>query len=305
MTLWRVLGVIVVAAALTVRTTATARAVSGTVEIDAVAVDAYGQTVRGLLKDDFRVREDDRPVQIDTLTEVSALGSGGREDARTIVLMLDDSDVPPELTSMVQDIARMFIARKGSADSLNVVRLNHRSEEAIGGESVALSRIADYRAGMIPFFGRETLETALTKVAKVSRQLGAVEHRRKAIVCIGSPRTFDIAEPRDHRNSLLWPSWVAAMTSASRANASVYVVDPAGVTGQIKLSGSYGLVAHTGGDTLYNSRSFEAMVERIWREAGHYYLLGYTPSVSSRELHKVDVTVTRSGTRVRARSTRG
>jgi hypothetical protein len=64
-------------------------------------------------------------------------------------------------------------------------------------------------------------------------------------------------------------------------------------------------VAQTGGDTLYNSRAFEAVVERIWREAGHYYLLGYTPFPTSRELHTVDVTVARSGTRVRVRSTRG
>ena len=304
MTRWCVLGVLAIAAVLTQSTT-TARAVYGTVEIDAVAVDDRGQTVRGLSKQDFRVREDDRLVVLDSLTEVSALGGGGREEGRTIVLMLDDSGVPPELTSVVQDIARMFVARKGSDDSLNVVRLNRRSEEAASGESVALSRIADYRAAMIPFFGRETLETALKKVAKVSRQLEAVEHRRKVIVCIGSPGIFDIAEPRDQRDSLLWTSWVDAMASTSRANASVYVVDPAGVTGHVRLTSNYGLVAQTGGDTLYNSRAFESAVERIWREAGHYYLLGYMPPPSSRELHKVDVTTTRSGTRVRARSTRG
>ena len=66
----------------------------------------------------------------------------------------------------------------------------------------------------------------------------------------------------------------------------MYVLDPAGVAGHIKLTSNYGLVAQTGGDTLYNSRAFEAVVERIWREAGHYYLLGYTPSPSPRELHR-------------------
>ena len=305
MTLWRALAVVAVAATLTERTRTSARAIFDVVEIDAIATDDRGQTVRGLLKEDFRVREDERPVTLDWSREVSALGAGGREDARTIVLLLDDSGVAPELTSTVQEIARMFVARKGAADTLSVVRLNKRSEEAIGGESVALSRIADYRAGMIPFFGRETLETALTRVAKVSRQLEAIEHQRKVIVCIGSPGTFDIPEPRDQRNSLLWRFWIDAITSASRANASMYVIDPVGHTGRLKVTSNYGLVAHTGGDALYNSRSFEPMVERIWRDAGHYYLLGYTPFASSRELHKIDVTVTRSGTRIRARSTRG
>jgi len=47
------------------------------------------------------------------------------------------------------------------------------------------------------------------------------------------------------------------------------------------------------------------VVERIWSEAGHYYLLGYSPALSKRELHRIQVSVGRQGVRARARRSRG
>ena len=44
--------------------------------------------------------------------------------------------------------------------------------------------------------------------------------------------------------------------------------------------------------------------EAIAREAGHYYLLGYWPAASRRELRSIDVNVARKGVRVRARQRR-
>jgi hypothetical protein len=43
----------------------------------------------------------------------------------------------------------------------------------------------------------------------------------------------------------------------------------------------------------------------VVHEAGHYYLLGYTPTARSRELHSIDVSTRPSGLRVRARHRRG
>ena len=73
----------------------------------------------------------------------------------------------------------------------------------------------------------------------------------------------------------------------------------------MKLSGSTSLVAQTGGEAFYNSNKFEQHVERIWSEAGHYYLLGYSPALSNRELHRIQVSVGRQGVRARARRSRG
>ncbi len=280
------------------------RASQDQAEIDAVVLDDHGQTVEGLTANQFQIEDDGLRMPIDSFREVSASGTGGRGDARTVVLVLDDTAVPPTLTSRVQQIARLFVDRMGPSDRLSVVRFNNRTDEAAGNRSTALDRIADYHAGAIPFFGRETFENALKMVTKLSRRFEDAEPRREVIVCIGAPRVFDVKEPLRLKGSLLWPYWVEALAAASRANASLYVLDPAGVTGRIWVTGS-GVAEHTGGTAFANTSDFEHVVDQIWREAGHYYLLGYGASLPSGRLHDVRVNVAGHGLHVRARRSRG
>ena len=166
------------------------------------------------------------------------------------------------MTTRVQTIARMFVERMGRDDRVNVVRFNRRSDEAAGDRSAALSRISSYGAGMVPHFGRETYENALTRVTQLSRQLEADEHRRKAIVCIGAPEIFNIGEPARGSAGLIWPYWTDALRAASRTNAAVYLIDPAGATGDVKICGSASLTAQTGGEAFVNSNDFEGAVSR-------------------------------------------
>ena len=77
-------------------------------------------------------------------------------------------------------------------DEFSVVRLNNRRDEAFGDRLEALLRISEYRSDALPFFGRETVENALRAFAKVSRTLEPIEHRRKALVCIGVPEVCGI-----------------------------------------------------------------------------------------------------------------
>lgn len=275
------------------------------VEIDAVVLDDHGGIVAGLQQGDFHVREGGRPVTVDSFSEVSSLGIGGGAGSRSIILLLDDSTVPPQATSIVQDIARLVVAQANAADKISVIRLNRRSDEVVWNQPIALSRIAEYRAGMTPFAGIETLQSALSQVTKLSREFERVEHQRKVIVGIGSREVFDIPEPRDRENSLLWTAWTAAVAGAARANVSVYVIDPAGLTGRVQISRSTGLVAETGGAAFYNSHDFQKAVDDIWREASHYYLLGYAPVRSSAGLQAIDVAVGRPKVHVRARRMRG
>ena len=102
---------------------------------------------------------------------------------------------------------------------------------------------------------------------------------------------------------MIWPAWVAAITAAARANVSVYCVDPTGARGGSNSS-SNGLVQITGGRIFAHGNDFLTAANAIWREAGHYYLLGYWPAASKHELRSIDVTVTRKDVRVRARQTR-
>jgi len=61
----------------------------------------------------------------------------------------------------------------------------------------------------------------------------------------------------------------------------------------------------TGGTAFGNSNNFGQFAERIWSEAGHYYLLGYWPAGRTRATHTIDVKVARKGAHVHARHRRG
>jgi VWFA-related protein len=271
------------------------------VELDAVVVDGHDRTVRGLHQADFQIKEDGRPITVTSFTEVSAAGISGQGDRRSVVLLLNDTGARPTGTLIVPGIARLFMSRARPVDEVAVVRLSQRDDEAVGDRNQALARIDEYRGGIVPFFGRETIENVLKTVARVSRQLEPLAHRRKNLVCIGPRTVCDIYLPVP-KSTLLWPYWVEALSATARANVSVYAVDPSGVRGQLDRGG--GLTDHTGGAAII-SNNYEPAADRIWDEAGHYYLLGYTPTATARDLHSIDIKVKGDGLHVRARQSRG
>jgi VWFA-related protein len=271
------------------------------VELDAVVVDGNDRPVRGLHRDDFQIKEDGGTVAVTSFTEVAAAGISGHADSRSVVLLLDDT-IGPAGTSIMQDIARLFLSRARPADAVGVVRLTHREDEASGPFLIARERIDEYRSNALPYFGRETIENALQALTSISKQLEPIEHRRKTVICIGRRSVCDLYLEQPE-TSLVWPYWRDALSAAARANVSLYVADPAGVSGQIDLGD--GLVQHTGGADFVRSNDFARAADAIWAEAGHYYLLGYSPTARPRELHSIEVKMKPRGLHVRARLKRG
>jgi VWFA-related protein len=276
---------------------------SSFVMVDASVVDRDGQTVSGLREQDFQLRDDGRPVALKTFKAVSATGIEDRSGGRTVMLVLDDTGVPTPKTVNVQYIARAFLARATPADAVSVVRFNDRMYELTRDHDQALATIAEFRAGIFPFQGRATYQDALETVARLSRFVEG-DDGRKVIVCIGAPAVFDVGEPGDGAYSMIWRQWVDAMRSAARANVSVFLIDPNGSAGGFHVQQA-GLITHTGGAAFMNSNAFDRAVDRVWREAGHYYMLGYEPTSKARELHKIELTVSRKGLQVHARRLRG
>src|SRR5580693_3663260 len=80
------------------------------VELDAVVLDKNDGVVKGLRQGDFQVKEDGRLVAVTSFSEVSAVGVAGEDDGRSVVLLLDDNGVPLNATSVVQNIARLFLS---------------------------------------------------------------------------------------------------------------------------------------------------------------------------------------------------
>ena len=273
------------------------------VELDAVVLDDDDRPVPGLKQEDFQVKEDGRLVELKTFDAVADV-AGGRSPQRSIVLLLDDSGVGTGNTVPIQTIARMFVARMAAPDEFSVVRLSNRRDEAFGDRLEALLRISEYRSDALPFFGRETVESALRSIAKVSRTLEAIEGRRKAIVCIGLSAVCNVFEPSTGRGSLIWRYWVDAIGATARANASVYSLMPNGLSNRVEVArGSLSDV--TGGQGFRNTNDINRVIDIVRRDTGTYYLLGYWPPASSKELHSIEVKVNKRGLHVRARRQRG
>src|SRR5262245_44809394 len=63
------------------------------VELDVVVLDHDRRPVRDLRPRDFLVEEDGRTAAVASVKEVAVAGIGGREDARSVVLLLDNTDL--------------------------------------------------------------------------------------------------------------------------------------------------------------------------------------------------------------------
>jgi len=268
------------------------------VELDVSVVDKEGRPVPDLRQADFQIKEDGHVVDIKTFDRVRP---GADFVPREVVLLLDDT-VPLAGTSVIQAIAQAIVSRSRAGDEVTVVRLNNDRDEAFGDLETALSRIDAYRAGVVPIQRLDAAERTLRVLARVSRQLEPVEHRRKLIACVGGPNVCNVLEPPRGRSEL-WNIWVDAVSTMARANVTVYGVMPVRPGTFIMLGG--GLVDYTGGAAFFNNTKFEPFVDALWRDAGEYYFLGYWPTARKGELHDVEVKVARKGAHVRARRQRG
>ena len=274
--------------------------VDAPVELSVAVTDRDGRAVRGLTATDFSVRENGRAVQLDRVTASDTMGG------RSIVLLLTGAaGSGDELTAYAQRIAREFIDRAGANDKVSVVRYAHRNDEIAGTRSDMLMRIAEYRAPFGEPFNAKTWETVLRTVTRISKQIES-ENRpgRSAIVWIGAPHMFDVVEPRQRSYELLWPYWVEALNATARADASLYLIDPRGLTGSVRINPD-GLIAQTGGEAFDNSNEFKNAIDRVWEATGNYYRLEYDPNGSRpNELQTIQVKVDKPGIQVRARKSR-
>lgn len=272
------------------------------VELDVVALDRQGFPVANLAANDFDVRDGGISMPIQTFSRVAARGIGADEE-RSVVVLMDDIGVPISGTTPMRMIAPVLLSPMRPADEIAVVRLSRPRDEPFGDLLSARDRIDSYRGGVVPFSTRDTPETVLGVIARIAIQLEPIEHRRKALICLGVPAVCDVQPPTASSTTAYQKAWAAAISAAARTNTSVYLVDPTGLTARSGPSG-IGLVRLTGGDVFGSSNDFSAAAARIWSEASQYYLLGYSAPSPAREIHNVDVRTTRRDIHVRARQMR-
>ena len=271
------------------------------VELDVVVADRQGNPVSGLRAEDFSVTEDGGHVTVDECREVSASNAEGGSGGRSIVLLLDDLLVPAIGTTIVQQIARLFLGRVQRDDTVSVVRLGHQEDDALAPQLVAPIRIEEYTPASVAPSDDEIKTSTLKAITRIASEIDSEPRRRTAVICIGASIVCNPYVPRPRRSSV-WQPWRLAIRSAGRTNIAVYFVDPAGLYSGPDYGD--GLADQTGGKAFVRSGDFLHAATTVWNEISHYYLVRYTPLSRRGPLHSVRVAVGRRGVHVRARGFR-
>ena len=270
------------------------------VDVDVVVTDGEGRPVTGLKKEDFDIREDGKPVALQTFVARTATADADDDTGRSMVILLDDVTMPHESVNAVKAIATYLAMQARPTDDLSVIRFRELDDEPFGDRRAALARISEYQGALVRYAPAGSPEDVLKLIASLSRKLEATGRRRKILVCIGSPRICSVTQPGRFGGGWFYEDWIDAVGAAARANLSIYALlaVPARVSGE-------GIVEVTGGMVFRGASDFRPMLDRIWQDAGHHYLLGYWPPTSSKDLHSINVTVARKGVHVLARRQRG
>ena len=79
----------------------------------------------------------------------------------------------------------MILAQARPDDAVGVVRLTHRTDDAVGSLERAAERVSEYRSRALPFFGIESIQDLLDTVTRISKAVASNPARRTVVICIG------------------------------------------------------------------------------------------------------------------------
>lgn len=266
--------------------------------LDVVAVDREGLPVTDLKPNEFEVWISGYRVPVDQVAFVTPDTA-----PRTLVLLLDNIAVGPELALRVKETARAFLQHVGEKDRVIVGPVQGPRIEGTGQSPQLLQAIEKYHAQGFPLRIEDAGAEVLRLLAATSARMAEIPGR-KAIVTIGAAWLFDTPLPPPNLRDL-HDEWLAAMRSMAAANVSLYVIDPVGLRpiGGYRYGGDSGFANETGGFAFLNTNDLAGAAKRIVDESGTYYLLRMAnpPVQRTADLRKVEVKVARKNVTVRAR----
>jgi VWFA-related protein len=176
--------------------------------------------------------------------------------------------------------------------------------------------------------------TTLTQIRKLAEFMEGIRGRRKTLLLISEGISYDIYDVFANSSAgLVMDLARDAAAAATRANVSIFAIDPRGLTAfdeSIQLAGSVPsdispsdfnlttrlqdslrisqqslqvLANETGGFAAVNRNDFAGAFARVVRENSTYYVLGYYPENDRRDgrFRRLEVRVKRPGLQVRAR----
>jgi len=331
--------------------------------------DGKPQTVTDFALVDIPIERAERPLFAKQPVEPDVRTNERPFDGRIYVMVLDQAHTLPQNTNLVRRAAQKFIDEKLGANDLMAVvsargtaggeeygqeftnnrRLLRAAVQKFSGtapRAATLNKLQDFinsssrpGAGAPQDMDRQEREfnarAVLEELTAVADWFGSVRGRKKTILFFSEGISYDIhdvfANGGNNAASMIQSRMQDFIRSATKANVSLYAIDPRGLQalsdGNIELSGVTGANAaglneqglqnenrlareslqtfaeETGGFAVVNTNGFATAYDRIVEENSAYYVLAYYPPNPKRDgkFHKIDVRLMRPGLTVRAR----
>jgi VWFA-related protein len=330
--------------------------------------DGKAQAVTDFALVDIPIERADRPLFAKEAVEPDVRSNERPFDGRIYVMLLDEAHTLPSNTNLVRRAAHKFIdERLGANDLMAVVfargvvggggsdgqeftnnrRLLNLAVEKFAGSApraATLNKIQDYvnnpaargAAGPPQDMDRQEREfnarAMIEEMTAVADWFASVRGRKKTLLLFSEGISYDIhdvfANGGNNAASMIMSRMQDFIRSATKANVSLYAIDPRGLMalsdGNIELTSvpvpglnERGLqeenrlareslqtfAEETGGFAVVNTNGFAQAYDRIVQENSSYYVLAYYPPNPKRDgkFHKIEVRVTRPGLTVRSR----
>jgi VWFA-related protein len=299
------------------------------VTVDVIVTDRQGTPVRGLTRADFELREDGKPVVIDSFEAVelpeaepaapsafppAASGSVVHDNLRALegAIYLIILDVPTSPTARFQrgrKAALALIDQLGPTDQAAMMSMHGQKAYQVE-FTTDRSRLTKALERLV--VGGQTMESLPDLIERVARQLGPIPSRRKVVALISEGFYFDPEKPE----------YQLALEAARRANLAIYAFDPkfvGSIDGMVhaesvddaalarkadrdSVAGLQILAANTGGRATVRTNFLAEGVRQMIADNRSYYLLRYySPAPQDGKFHEIRVTTRRPGLEVRAR----
>src|SRR5687767_10437680 len=180
--------------------------VSSRLTLDVVAVGRDGAPVVDLRPEEIEVWISGYRVPVDAVAFITP-----ETAPRTVVLLLDNVAVGPELAIRVRETARAFVKQLGERDRVSVGPVEGPQIDGTGEPARLMQAIEKYHPQAFPLRIEDAGEHVLRLLTATAEQMLEIPGR-KAIVAIGAAWLFDTPLPppglRDLRDV-----WLTAMRS--------------------------------------------------------------------------------------------
>jgi VWFA-related protein len=330
--------------------------------------DGVRQNVSAFSLVNIPIERAERPLFARQPIEPDVASNAKPFDGRVYVIVLDDLHTAPARSMLVRRAARQFIEQAMAANDVAAI-VYTGGRGAAGQEFTSNKRLL--LASVDRFLGRKLRSTTLERLDEYQRQralpsgstqqgtrindpldmergrdaraaldalknisdyVSSIHGRRKAIVYLSEGIDYNIYDFNNRESTTILDGIRDVIATATRANVSVYAIDPRGLTqlgdDTIEASGGFPedptlnlslqsfqdelrlsqmslrtLAEDTGGYAAVNSNDFSKAWERIVADNSSYYVIGYYPTNDKRDgrFRKIEVKVRRDGLEVRTR----